>query len=174
MPADPQDGMHYRQEYYKGKAEDNGEILSTNEKVRSPFGQFEIRAPDEGHYHDRAERTRVQTVRQKASAPAVALRGLRRSGPAARTSSTSIPPARRRPRGRNGAARFCRVNVADPGAGRGVSNPPLLQVNRSISCKFSNSVARVGESGAPSRFSPIVSATSGRRQRGPSPVRPGA
>jgi hypothetical protein len=41
MPADPQDGMQYRQEYYRGEAEDNGEILSTNEKVRSPFGQFE-------------------------------------------------------------------------------------------------------------------------------------
>ena len=41
MPADPQDGMKYRQEYYRGEAEDNGEILSTNEKVRSPFGQFD-------------------------------------------------------------------------------------------------------------------------------------
>ena len=41
MPADPQDGMQYRQEYYRGEAEDNGEILSTNEKVRSPFGQFD-------------------------------------------------------------------------------------------------------------------------------------
>jgi hypothetical protein len=41
MPADPQDGMQYRQEYHRGEAEDNGEILSTNEKVRSPFGQFE-------------------------------------------------------------------------------------------------------------------------------------
>jgi hypothetical protein len=41
MPADPQDGMQYRQEYYRSEAEDNGEILSTNEKVRSPFGQFE-------------------------------------------------------------------------------------------------------------------------------------
>jgi hypothetical protein len=41
MPAHPQDGMHYRQEYYKGEAEDNGEVLSTNEKVRSPFGQFD-------------------------------------------------------------------------------------------------------------------------------------
>jgi hypothetical protein len=41
MPADPKDGMQYRQEYYKGEAEDNGEILSTNEKVRSPFGQFD-------------------------------------------------------------------------------------------------------------------------------------
>jgi hypothetical protein len=41
IPADPTDGMHYRQEYYKGKAEDNGEVLSTDEMVQSPFGQFD-------------------------------------------------------------------------------------------------------------------------------------
>jgi len=41
MPADPKDGMQYRQEYYKGVAEDNGEILSTDEMVQVPFGQFE-------------------------------------------------------------------------------------------------------------------------------------
>ena len=41
MPADPQDGMQYRQEYYKGEAEDNGEVLSTDEMVQSPFGQFD-------------------------------------------------------------------------------------------------------------------------------------
>ena len=29
MPANPVDGMRYRQEYYKGEAEDNGEVLST-------------------------------------------------------------------------------------------------------------------------------------------------
>ena len=41
MPADPEDGMRYRQEYYEGKAEDNGEVLSTDEMVQSPFGQFD-------------------------------------------------------------------------------------------------------------------------------------
>ena len=41
MPADPKDGMQYRQEYYKGVAEDNGEILSTDEMVQVPFGQFD-------------------------------------------------------------------------------------------------------------------------------------
>jgi hypothetical protein len=40
MPADPRDGMQYRQEYYKGEAEDNGEILSTDEMVQVPFGQY--------------------------------------------------------------------------------------------------------------------------------------
>jgi len=41
IPADPRDGMQYRQEYYKGKAEDNGEVLSTDEMIQSPFGQFD-------------------------------------------------------------------------------------------------------------------------------------
>jgi hypothetical protein len=41
MPANPKDGMQYRQEYYKGEAEDNGEVLSTDEMVKSPFGQFD-------------------------------------------------------------------------------------------------------------------------------------
>jgi hypothetical protein len=41
MPADPQPGMMYRQEYYEGEAEDNGEVLSTNEMAEVPFGQFE-------------------------------------------------------------------------------------------------------------------------------------
>jgi hypothetical protein len=41
MPADPQPRMRYRQEYYEGEAEDNGEVLSTNEMAEVPFGQFE-------------------------------------------------------------------------------------------------------------------------------------
>jgi hypothetical protein len=41
MPANPMDGMRYRQEYYKGEAEDNGEILSTDEMVETPYGKFD-------------------------------------------------------------------------------------------------------------------------------------
>ena len=41
MPADPEVGMAYRQEYYKGEAEDNGEILSLDERAKVPFGSFE-------------------------------------------------------------------------------------------------------------------------------------
>jgi hypothetical protein len=41
MPADPRDGMAYRQEYYKGEAEDRAEVLSTQEQVEVPFGHFE-------------------------------------------------------------------------------------------------------------------------------------
>ena len=41
MPGDPQVGMKYRQEYYEGEAEDNGEILSLDEMAEVPFGQFD-------------------------------------------------------------------------------------------------------------------------------------
>lgn len=41
MPADPQDGMQFRQEYYKGEAEDNGEVLSTDEMVQVPEDQYD-------------------------------------------------------------------------------------------------------------------------------------
>jgi len=41
MPANPRDGMAYRQEYYKGEAEDRAEVLSTDEQVEVPFGDFE-------------------------------------------------------------------------------------------------------------------------------------
>src|SRR3712207_4900191 len=40
MPADPRAGMAYRQEYYKGEAEDKAEVLSTDERVEGPFGYF--------------------------------------------------------------------------------------------------------------------------------------
>jgi hypothetical protein len=40
LPADPRPGMRYRQEYYEGEAEDNGEVLSTKELVEAPYGQF--------------------------------------------------------------------------------------------------------------------------------------
>jgi hypothetical protein len=41
MPADPVDGMRYRQEYYEGQAEDNGEILGVDEQVEVAYGHFE-------------------------------------------------------------------------------------------------------------------------------------
>jgi hypothetical protein len=33
--------MRYRQEYYQGEAEDNGEILSTEEQVEVPAGRYD-------------------------------------------------------------------------------------------------------------------------------------
>ena len=41
MKANPQVGDTYRQEYYKGKAEDMGDVVSINEKITIPFGAFE-------------------------------------------------------------------------------------------------------------------------------------
>jgi len=38
LPADPQAGMTYRQEYYAGQAEDAAEIVSLAEHVEVPFG----------------------------------------------------------------------------------------------------------------------------------------
>ena len=41
MPANPVPGMTYRQEYYQGEAEDNGEVLSISEMAEVPWGLFE-------------------------------------------------------------------------------------------------------------------------------------
>ena len=41
MPADPQDDMTYRQEYYAGEAEDNGEVLAVDEQVDVPAGHYD-------------------------------------------------------------------------------------------------------------------------------------
>lgn len=41
MPADPVAGLSYRQEYYKGQAEDRGAVITVGEeKVEVPFGFF--------------------------------------------------------------------------------------------------------------------------------------
>ncbi|MGH8835101.1 MAG: hypothetical protein ACRDWG_08930 [Actinomycetes bacterium] len=40
IPAQPLPGMAYRQEYYQGKAEDNGAVLSLEEFAKVPFGSF--------------------------------------------------------------------------------------------------------------------------------------
>jgi hypothetical protein len=40
MPANPEDDMRYRQEYYAGEAEDNGEVLAVSEQVEVPAGHF--------------------------------------------------------------------------------------------------------------------------------------
>ncbi|MEK6271144.1 MAG: hypothetical protein AABM42_00630 [Actinomycetota bacterium] len=40
LPADPEVGVTYRQEYYAGEAEDEGEIFSLDEQAEVPFGHF--------------------------------------------------------------------------------------------------------------------------------------
>jgi len=41
MPAQPRVGDSYRQEYYRGEAEDMGEVLSVTEQVRVPTGSYD-------------------------------------------------------------------------------------------------------------------------------------
>ena len=41
MPADPQVGMTYREEYYQGHAEDGASIISTDALAKVPYGRFE-------------------------------------------------------------------------------------------------------------------------------------
>ncbi len=40
MPANPEPGLAYRQEYYKDEAEDEGEVLSLEEMAEVPYGHF--------------------------------------------------------------------------------------------------------------------------------------
>ena len=42
LPAHPEPGMDYRQEYYKGEAEDTGGVITVgSEQVQVPFGHFD-------------------------------------------------------------------------------------------------------------------------------------
>jgi hypothetical protein len=41
MPANPQVGMTYREEYYKGHAEDGASIISTDALAKVPYGRFD-------------------------------------------------------------------------------------------------------------------------------------
>ncbi len=41
MPADPQPGMQYRQEYFKDEAEDNGEVLALDQQVEVPADHYD-------------------------------------------------------------------------------------------------------------------------------------
>jgi hypothetical protein len=40
VPAQPKQGMTYREEYYAGHAEDGAEVLGVNSQVQVPFGRF--------------------------------------------------------------------------------------------------------------------------------------
>ena len=44
MPANPEPGLSYRQEYYQGEAEDRGAVITVGEEqVQVPFGYFKDR-----------------------------------------------------------------------------------------------------------------------------------
>ena len=40
VPADPEQGMTYREEYYAGHAEDAAEVLNVDSQVQVPYGRF--------------------------------------------------------------------------------------------------------------------------------------
>ena len=40
MPADPRPGLSYRQEYYKGEAEDRGSVVGVDEQAEVPAGHY--------------------------------------------------------------------------------------------------------------------------------------
>jgi hypothetical protein len=40
MPAHPYVGLTYREEYYKGQAEDRSKVLAVDQQVQSPAGHF--------------------------------------------------------------------------------------------------------------------------------------
>ena len=40
VPADPKQGMRYREEYYAGLAEDAAEVLNVGSQVQVPYGRF--------------------------------------------------------------------------------------------------------------------------------------
>jgi hypothetical protein len=41
LPASPKPGLSYRQEYYKGQAEDAAQVMSLDQQAQVPFGAFE-------------------------------------------------------------------------------------------------------------------------------------
>jgi hypothetical protein len=41
LPAAPKPGLSYRQEYYKGEAEDAAQVLSVDQQAKVPFGAFD-------------------------------------------------------------------------------------------------------------------------------------
>ena len=41
MPASPEPGMTYRQEYYDGEAEDRGEVLAVDQHAKVPAGDYQ-------------------------------------------------------------------------------------------------------------------------------------
>ena len=40
MPANPEPGLAYRQEYYEGEAEDHAQVLAIDEKAEVPAGHY--------------------------------------------------------------------------------------------------------------------------------------
>ena len=73
LPADPEPGTTYRQEYYKGEAEDEGEIVQRRGPGRGAGRALHRCADDPGHQPARAEGARVQVLRTASVGPVLAV-----------------------------------------------------------------------------------------------------
>ena len=80
MPARPQTGQAYRQEYYAGEAEDSARVLSTDEQVQVPFGHFRAAILTKEVTPLEPRRRRVQALRAECR-PCAGPRRLRRIRP---------------------------------------------------------------------------------------------
>jgi hypothetical protein len=100
MPGNPQPGMKYRQEYYKGEAEDNGEVLSNSETTTLPAGHFANMVLTKDTITNDAK-----ALEYKLYAPGVGL-----------VLSMGIPGGGRQP--------LVKVDQAPPGAGTGPRGKP--------------------------------------------------
>ena len=65
LPAEPQVGQKYRQEYLKGEAEDNGEVLGINQLGRGADRTLQRCAAHQGYHQPRAGRRGVQALRTR-------------------------------------------------------------------------------------------------------------
>ena len=80
VPANPEPGLDYRQEYYAGEAEDAATVLSLDEWVEVPAGSYRDVLHDEGLHATRSRDPRAQALRE-GRRPRARARNLRRRGP---------------------------------------------------------------------------------------------
>ena len=78
MPASPEVGMAYRQEYYEGEAEDNGEVLALGQQASVPAGKYDELRADRRHHPARTRRAGAQVLRRGRRAGAHHRQGSRR------------------------------------------------------------------------------------------------
>ena len=65
MPAEPEVGAHYRQEYAEGEAEDEGAVLALDQQAQVDAGPLHRRAAHGRHHPPRAPGAGVQALRAR-------------------------------------------------------------------------------------------------------------
>ena len=98
MPARPRPGLRYRQEYYKGHAEDKASIVSRREQAEVPAGHYRRVLMTRETQPARARRPRVQVLRPRRR-PGARRQRLRRKRPRGAESRLQPRGSRRRPAG---------------------------------------------------------------------------